>query len=602
MTGVKITEFPNATLPLTGTEIFPVVQSGVTKQTTVNQATSGAARILTNIAALQALNLATTSLPTQVQLTSNYVAGDGGGVFRYDSTDTTTADNGGTVIVDAAGRRWKRQWSGAVNASWFGFATSATAATNTTAINAALAVGPTFLPAGSYAYGESGSSGISFTLAAGCQIFAEPRKTTLVAAAGTYKTFEITGSNTRVSGVDFTNTSKISGAFHNIACGSSGAIIETYVDDCLVTGDPGGATDTGSATGIQYRTYWSNVKFLAHRGPGVVYSRAFAFVYFDQHCVVDYVGSSSKNHTAVAMTMTGLPAGAGGYYIGVQCLGTAKDGSTTSSQKGFVFTDAAEVHLNNARVDGFGGEGAFFDGCSKVYLSNLHIGLCDGHLLRFVDCAVVAGSPFLQGRLGVGSPAANIDALRTEGGCYAFDINPTIYDVVRNGIYQTSATDTELNFFDFIVRSFAGSALITSAGGLITFNGGQINTVSGGGTDTNLSAGQKHYVKNVTGSAGTLLRAGYITENYGTAQINLDGSSLASVAHGCSMTPTYATVNVLGNFDPRILMVVSIDATNINLVCWRGHNANTDADGLEKALSGDSGLSNPFNVQFYARA
>lgn len=33
---------------------------------------------------------------------------DGGGaIYSYDSTDTTTADNAGTVIVDAAGRRWK---------------------------------------------------------------------------------------------------------------------------------------------------------------------------------------------------------------------------------------------------------------------------------------------------------------------------------------------------------------------------------------------------------------------------------------------------------------------------------------------------------------
>jgi hypothetical protein len=138
MTGVKITEFPNATLPLTGTEIFPIVQSGVTKQTTVNQATSGAARILTNIAALQALNLATTSLPTQVQLTSNYVAGDGGGVFRYDSTDTTSADNGGTIIVDALNRRWKRQFEdGFHRADWFGVLDNS--ADRTSVLNTAIA-------------------------------------------------------------------------------------------------------------------------------------------------------------------------------------------------------------------------------------------------------------------------------------------------------------------------------------------------------------------------------------------------------------------------------------------------------------------------------
>jgi len=138
MTGVKITEFPNATTPLTGTEIFPVVQGGVTKQTTVNQATVGAPRILANIAALQALNTATSSLPVQVQLTSNYVADDGGGVFRYDSTDTTTADNGGTVIVDATGRRWKRQFADGFHcADWFGILDNT--ADRTSVLNAAIA-------------------------------------------------------------------------------------------------------------------------------------------------------------------------------------------------------------------------------------------------------------------------------------------------------------------------------------------------------------------------------------------------------------------------------------------------------------------------------
>lgn len=43
------------------------------------------------------------------------------GVFQHDPTDTTSADNGGTIIVDASGRRWKRDHStGWVNVQWFG--------------------------------------------------------------------------------------------------------------------------------------------------------------------------------------------------------------------------------------------------------------------------------------------------------------------------------------------------------------------------------------------------------------------------------------------------------------------------------------------------
>ena len=67
------------------------------------------------IESIAALRLLTgTTSATQLILLWNHVAGDGGGIFRYDSTDTTTADNSWFVIVDAAGRRWKRQSRGAL--------------------------------------------------------------------------------------------------------------------------------------------------------------------------------------------------------------------------------------------------------------------------------------------------------------------------------------------------------------------------------------------------------------------------------------------------------------------------------------------------------
>lgn len=42
------------------------------------------------------------------------------GFFKRDDADTTSADNGGTVIVDGAGRRWKRLHDTAVSVKWFG--------------------------------------------------------------------------------------------------------------------------------------------------------------------------------------------------------------------------------------------------------------------------------------------------------------------------------------------------------------------------------------------------------------------------------------------------------------------------------------------------
>jgi hypothetical protein len=42
------------------------------------------------------------------------------GLFQYDSSDVTSADNGGTIIVDAQLRRWKRIYSGPIYPDWFG--------------------------------------------------------------------------------------------------------------------------------------------------------------------------------------------------------------------------------------------------------------------------------------------------------------------------------------------------------------------------------------------------------------------------------------------------------------------------------------------------
>lgn len=58
-----------------------------------------------------------------VAFVTGYVtAGDGGeGMFYLNASDTTTADNNGTIIVDAAGNRWYREWQGAnLQLLWFG--------------------------------------------------------------------------------------------------------------------------------------------------------------------------------------------------------------------------------------------------------------------------------------------------------------------------------------------------------------------------------------------------------------------------------------------------------------------------------------------------
>ena len=58
---------------------------------------------------------------TAVNVWGIYDVFDGAaGIFKVKTSDTTSADNGGTILVDALGRRWYRFFSGPVNVRWFG--------------------------------------------------------------------------------------------------------------------------------------------------------------------------------------------------------------------------------------------------------------------------------------------------------------------------------------------------------------------------------------------------------------------------------------------------------------------------------------------------
>ena len=91
---------------------------------------------------------------TQVRITDPGIAG----FFYYDAADTSSADNGGTIIVAGNGKRWKRLFDGHVNALWFGAKGdwNGTAGTDNssylqTAINFAIVNGKNLhIPAGRY--------------------------------------------------------------------------------------------------------------------------------------------------------------------------------------------------------------------------------------------------------------------------------------------------------------------------------------------------------------------------------------------------------------------------------------------------------------------
>lgn len=148
MADVKISQLPQASLPLTGTEVFPIVQNGTTVQAPV-----GNVGTVSTIAALRSVT-PVAGIANNVE--GYYTVGDGGGGEFYAATGAavgTYVDNGGTVIVPTGGdgsSAWLRVTNGSVEVTYFG-ADKTGLSDSTAAIQAAIAASPVILfPPGVY--------------------------------------------------------------------------------------------------------------------------------------------------------------------------------------------------------------------------------------------------------------------------------------------------------------------------------------------------------------------------------------------------------------------------------------------------------------------
>lgn len=107
------------TITISKTGFQTQVLSDVLLEDPTDQVADLAALQLANYAALRQYTGSRQSVYVTGYLSTSAASGVAG-TFVRDNGDTTTADNGGTVIVDAANRRWKRQFAGPANVLWFG--------------------------------------------------------------------------------------------------------------------------------------------------------------------------------------------------------------------------------------------------------------------------------------------------------------------------------------------------------------------------------------------------------------------------------------------------------------------------------------------------
>lgn len=120
-------------------EAEPIIATTARQKSSQEIALIDAGALTENYSGLRSINSGGMADKTIVRVLGYAKNGDGGdGKFCLDVSDSSSTDNGGTVLVDASGRRWKRLTDGLVaNVCWFG-ADRTGAVSSAAAVNAAI--------------------------------------------------------------------------------------------------------------------------------------------------------------------------------------------------------------------------------------------------------------------------------------------------------------------------------------------------------------------------------------------------------------------------------------------------------------------------------
>lgn len=363
---------------------------------------------------------------------------------------------------------------------------------STNAFRNALATGAAvFVPPGDYL--------ISGTIPRplGSSLFGDKKfRAGLYPQAGNYPLFRIDGSFTDTSNLVIDNISKTGGV--DVSMRIAGDVVETHITD-VITDRSFGWFSEDFVSGKHFRTYFNGIKNLRHRGPGYVFTKAFAFIYIDDKCVVDFPGSLNPNFVALQATGGTLGVAEGGFFCGLQVGGTFGTAGTTSAQKAFVFTNMGEVHMQGARADTCG-EGMLFDGCTNLYMEGVASKLNDSHQMTIKDCIYVIGTGIrLNGRNQGGLTAsAARDGLRFEGSTGV--VNLAALQSIENtghGIQHIAGNEILITGFQSRTNTLRG--VKTGTGGVVKLVGGGLNANTAGNYDL---GGSLHSIKDTYNAAG----------------------------------------------------------------------------------------------------
>jgi len=357
---------------------------------TVAAGTMNAVAGIASIAALRASSL----MAMVVQVEGYYTAADGGeGRFFLIESDTTSADNGGTIIVDAAGRRWYRGETDGESLSvlWFG-AKGDGVTDDTAAINNTIAAGRVaFLPGRNYTFLASGTLNVPV----GGAVIGPEGKATIVTAAASFPLFSLNGTDTSLKRLILQNAAKTGGVdiLLNV---TAGAIERIYLEDIESFSPWGCLDDTGTGNTPYISLYATRVRSRGTRGATAFnIVRGFAFLQFVD-CLADFLGQpvGLSDHPGFvidnAVIATSGPVG-GAQFTRCFANGNSR-GAAITANWGFSFRNTSSVWLTDCMADSCDGYGFVFSNMNHVWIENSIAGLVNGPGWTFDTCLYVQGS------------------------------------------------------------------------------------------------------------------------------------------------------------------------------------------------------------------
>jgi len=472
-------------------------------------------RTVDSIASLRAL---TSAIYTRAFVTGYYAAHDGGGgAYQLDPSDTTSADNGGTIIVAADGGRWKLQYSTRLSAKQWGVHGDGTT-DDTAAFNNAIAhmAGQClFVPSGTYLI--AGTVNISVN---NFKLLGEfEYGTTFTCSSASADVFDIIASDVELAGFNVVHSvTRTGGTTVNFLSGATHTLRDFSI--------------FGAYTAISFSSTIATIRdgtirnTVATAGRSIfVGATAAGFNQLIMNIIMDApVGSQPAFGITVNQTNdlrivqceiqhqgTGMiiSPGASQLAYAVWSDNTFFDSNV---QRGVSILPSSTGSVNNVRFSNcwFGNNGSH--GCE---INNLGTGTCSA--IHFVD-------PQCINNAGDGILLTNGDDVRINGGGFSQNANG----------FHVAANQSDWSIIGASLGNFGGGTG-NSGHGITIDSGSSTNFVI---ADCDIRGNGGNVFDGSAASPGKYIHhnVGYKTSNSGNATM-LSGNSSVVVSHGLDVQP-----------------------------------------------------------------